>query len=71
MAILVRIEPKSLRAKTRVREHGEYMQLLKFEWNRFLVISQGKTWRGETWMGWFTLDEADYEEVDQQEEDEA
>ena len=55
----MKIIPRSKRAKDRVKQHGEDMELVKH--GRFdnlpavLVKSQEKTWSGgQHWFGWFT-----------------
>jgi len=58
----ITIVPTSKRAKDRVRQHGEEMELVRRD--RFndkpavLVKSVNKTWSGnQHWTGWFTEDE--------------
>ena len=57
---LVKITPKTKRAKQRVKSHGEIMILIKVKPDSFLVESLSKTYRNTTWAGWFTNNEADY-----------
>lgn len=51
----IKIIAISKRAKNRVREHGEIMQVLAKNSNRILVKSMNKTWNNNTehWLGWF------------------
>jgi hypothetical protein len=61
----VKIIPKSQRAKNRVREHGEEMDLLDDQGEKFLVESLDHDYCcGQSWKGWFVKDsEATYEVV--------
>ena len=63
--MLIKILPKSARAKNRVREHGEVMQAEIAN-----SIFQGKPAHllrsikeGDDWFGWITEDEADFKIV--------
>lgn len=51
----VKIVATSQRAKNRVHEHGEIMELIEDRPDKFLVRSLEKTWNKNTdfWMGWF------------------
>lgn len=60
----VKLFPKSKRAKSRVFEHGEIMNLVRQTDTSFLFESLNETCRGEKWLGWFTDNEVDFEEVD-------
>ena len=58
----ITIQPKTKRAKDRVRQHGNVMELLKcgtFDGKpAVLVKSVKRTWAGnQHWKGWFTDDE--------------
>lgn len=66
----VKIIPTSQRAKNRVHEHGEIMELVKEKPEGFLCRSLNKTWAKNTdfWMGWFLGDEATMVAVEQGEE---
>ena len=68
----VRILPKSKRAKNRVHEHGEIMNLMQETTrngsNMILVSSIEKTWSlrvgvKQHWMGWFDNNEATWEHI--------
>lgn len=64
----VRITPKSQRAKNRVREHGEVMQLIREENGKTLFHSLNDTWRLSKdkmmpWGGWFSLEDASWEPI--------
>jgi len=62
----VKIIPKSIRARNRMKEHGEEMILVMEHPDAFMVRSIDKTYRGDHWMGWFQKDkEATYERVEQ------
>lgn len=54
----VKIIPTSQRAKNRIHEHGEIMELIEDHPGKFLVRSLKKTWNKNTdfWMGWFNRD---------------
>jgi len=63
---LVKIIPKCKRAKNRVKEHGEVMDLLGCNDKDFTVRSLKETFKYRenlvgTWVGTFTEEEADYE----------
>jgi hypothetical protein len=70
MKSICRVIPKSRRAKNRVREHGELMEIVremdsvsccqgkKGTLVRALNTPEGK----EPWMGWFCVDEAEIHE---------
>jgi hypothetical protein len=66
---LVKVIPKSQRAKNRVKEHGETMEILLDNSETFMVRSLEKTWsypdgsKGK-WLGNFTKEEATWEEVE-------
>lgn len=51
----IKVVPTSRRAKNRVNEHGEIMELIEERPDKFLVKSLNKTWNKNTdfWMGWF------------------
>ena len=58
----IKIVPTSRRAKDRVRQHGDEMELVKKGKFRgqlaIFVRSLGPTWSGnQHWQGWFTDDE--------------
>lgn len=65
----VKIIPKCHRAKNRIHEHGEIMELLHY--NKYdkksLVKSLDKTFNGlvgkEHWLGWFHNDEVELIEL--------
>lgn len=59
----VKLYPKSKRAKSRVFEHGEVMNLIRETNDSFLLESLNDTCKGEKWLGWFTDGEIDFEEV--------
>lgn len=59
--MLIKIIPKSSRAKNRVKEHGEVMVFIKQENGRFLVESVNNTFNTKKWLGWFGVHEATYE----------
>ena len=65
----VKIIPIAQRAKNRVREHGEVMELLTeatYQSQRaILVKSLGLTWRNQRWLGWIDREEADWEVLDE------
>lgn len=66
---LIQIIPKSKRARNRIHEHGEVMELVErgtFQGQRAIrVMSLRETWgspgRKQNWHGWFTESEADWE----------
>lgn len=65
---LVKIIHKSKRAKTRVKEHGEIMELLMDKGDTFLVRSLEDTFvyrEGVTgkWVGTFSKEEAEWEKA--------
>jgi len=65
---LVKIIPKSQRAKNRVNEHGAVQEILVDKPNSFMVRSLNQTWKYPDgtmgkWVGTFTNEEASYEEV--------
>lgn len=65
---IVKILPKSQRAKNRVNEHGDQMELIFDRKEAFLVESINYTWRNsndefERWKGWFTKEEAAWENI--------
>jgi hypothetical protein len=61
----VKVIPRAKRAKERVAQHGEVMELVKIKGDRFLVKSLKPTMKGnEHWLGWFQLEvEARMKEV--------
>ena len=62
----VRIIPLNMRAKNRIKEHGEIMELLGSTSVAFSVKSLNKTWNNDHWIGWFILDsEARFENVEE------
>jgi hypothetical protein len=65
MEMLIKIIPTSKRAKERIRQHGETMELIKEDAFRgepaICVKSLDKTSRGYHWHGWFTNKEATFE----------
>lgn len=61
---LVKIIPKSKRAKTRVKEPGPIMRAIKENAHNIMVESLEQTWQGTTWLGWFTKEEAGWEEIE-------
>lgn len=63
---LVKIIPKSQRAKSRVKEHGKEMELLVDNGDKFMVRSLENTFTHKNdvmgkWLGWFTKEEAEYD----------
>lgn len=56
--IKVKIIPISQRAKSRVKEHGEYMIMFpdRTRNGKQLFRSINKTWQKEYWLGWFEID---------------
>lgn len=58
----IKIIPLSQRAKNRVKEHGEIMELITISNDKILVKSLNKTWNNNTdhWSGWFTNKEAQF-----------
>lgn len=62
--MLVKVIPKSKRAKERIKQHGDTMILRQALPGKVQVESLSNTWRGEKWGGWFTDDEATVQEID-------
>ena len=65
---IVKIIPKSQRAKNRVKEHGSQMEILIDKPQGITVRSLEMTFKHQTgdygkWIGTFTKEEADWEEV--------
>jgi hypothetical protein len=65
---LIKIIPKSQRAKNRVREHGVTMELLLDRGDSFIVRSVEDTFKSQDatmskWIGTFKEEEAAWEEV--------
>lgn len=64
---LIKIVPKSQGAANRIKEHGEYMEILLDEQNSFMVRSLEATFKYREgvfgkWIGTFTTEEAVWEE---------
>lgn len=64
----VKIIPKSQRAKNRVNEHGEQMELLTSNGESFMVRSLQDTFKYREgvfgkWVGTLSKEEAEWEEI--------
>ena len=66
----IKLFPKTHKAKNRINEHGDIMELLhKNPYDKtILVKSLNHTFNGltgkEHWMGWFHEDDVNYEVLD-------
>jgi hypothetical protein len=65
---IVKVIPKSQRAKNRVIEHGEQMELLVDSQDSFMVRSLEDTWKYREgvfgkWVGTLSKEEAEWEEI--------
>lgn len=71
---LVKLIPKSNRAKNRIKEHGQTMEILLDKSDSFMVRSVNETWMYQDgtkgrWLGTFGKEEAAYEEVNNDSDD--